>query len=102
MFRPIFLSRGVLVMTSILSAAEPPAAKPQPKELTLHGDKRIDNYFWLRDKTNPEVIAYLNAENVYTEAVMKPTEALQKTLYDEILARIKQDDTTVPVREGSY
>src|SRR5258708_488336 len=99
-----YIGAATFVMTTLLSAATPPppTAKPQPKELPLHGDKRIDNYFWLREKTNPDVIAYLNAENAHTEAVMKPSEALQQKLYSEILGRIKQDDSTVPVREGNY
>ena len=62
----------------------------------------VDNYFWLRDKPNPEVRAYLEAENAYTDAVMKPTEAFQKKLYDEMLGRIKETDVEVPYREGDY
>jgi len=62
----------------------------------------VDNYFWLREKKNPEVKAYLDAENVYTDAVMKPTEGLQKKLYDEMLSRIKETDVEVPYKEGGY
>jgi protease II len=62
----------------------------------------VDNYFWLRDKKNPEVKAYLDAENAYTDTVMKPTEALQKKLYDEMLSRIKETDVEVPYKEGGY
>jgi oligopeptidase B len=62
----------------------------------------VDNYFWLRDKKNPEVKAYLEAENAYTDAVMKPTEGLQKKLYDEMLSRIKETDIEVPYKEGDY
>ena len=62
----------------------------------------VDNYFWLRDKPNPEVRAYLEAENAYTDAVMKPTEAFQKKLYDEMLGRIKETDVEVPYKEGDY
>ena len=95
-------------MTTLLSAAEPslspPVAKTVPKTIEAHGDQRQDPYFWLRDdaRKNPEVISYLEAENRYTEAVMKPTEELQKKLYDEILARIKQTDESVPYRKGDY
>ena len=66
--------------------AAPPAAKKVPHKSELHGDTRIDDYFWLKDKKNPEVIKHLEAENAYTAAVMKPTEPLQETLYKEFLA----------------
>ena len=59
--------------------SQPPMAKKLPTTTTLHGDKRVDDYGWLRDKTSPETIAYLEAENAYADAVMKPTEELQKT-----------------------
>jgi oligopeptidase B len=62
----------------------------------------VDNYFWLRDKQNPDVAAYLQAENAYTDAVMKPTEGLQKKLYDEMLSHIKETDVEVPYKEGNY
>src|SRR5881227_941875 len=80
----------------------PPLAKKVPKVTEINGHKLIDNYYWLRDKKNPEVKAYLDAENVYTDAVMKPTEALQKKLYDEMLSRIKETDVEVPYKEGGY
>lgn len=100
---------GFALMTALAtsgSAADnapiPPVAKIVPKEITTLGEKRVDNYFWLREKTNPEVLQYLEAENKYTAEMMKTTEALQKKLYDEILARIKQTDLSVPVRQGDY
>ncbi len=68
----------------------------------IHGDRREDDYFWLRDKNDPRVTAHLEAENAYTAAVMQPTEPLQESLYKEILGRIKEDDTTVPYRRGDY
>jgi oligopeptidase B len=80
----------------------PPVATAKPKVDTLHGEIRTDNYFWIRDKSNPDVIAYLNAENAYTEAKMKHTEALQQKLYDEMLSRIKETDVSVPFRENGY
>jgi oligopeptidase B len=73
-----------------------------PVVSTLHGDERRDDYAWLRDKEAPEVRAYLEAENAYTDAVMKPTEALQDGLYKEMLARIKETDLGVPYRLGAY
>ncbi len=81
---------------------KPPIAKRVPKKTTIHGDTLVDDYFWLREKSNPEVIAYLEAENAYTDAVMKPTEAFQEALYKEMLARIKQTDLSVPYRDGNY
>src|SRR5947199_7250055 len=62
----------------------------------------VDDYLWLRDKKNPEVKAYLESENAYTDAVMKPTEPLQKKLYDELLARVKETDVDVPYKYGDY
>jgi oligopeptidase B len=81
---------------------KPPVATVKPKIDTLHGDIRTDNYFWIRDKSNPDVIAYLNAENAYTTARMKHTEALQQKLYDEMLGRIKETDVSVPYRDNGY
>jgi len=80
----------------------PPVATIHPKVDTLHGDVRVDNYFWLREKTNPEVIRYLEAENAWTEAGMRHTEALQAVLYEEMLGRIKQTDLSVPYRDRGW
>ena len=80
----------------------PPVAKKVPHVTEVNGHRMEDNYFWLRDKPNPEVRAYLEAENAYTDAVMKPTEAFQKKLYGEMLGRIKETDVEVPYREGDY
>jgi len=80
----------------------PPVATIRPRIDTLHGDIRTDNYFWIREKTNPQVIAYLNAENAYTAAKMKHTEALQQKLYDEMLGRIKENDLSVPYLDNGY
>jgi len=79
-----------------------PVADKKPKELTIHGDTRIDNYYWLRERENPEVISYLEAENSYRESVMKDTEGFQKDLFDEIIGRIKQTDESVPYRKNGY
>jgi len=83
-------------------SAKPPVAKKAPKSVTMFGDTRTDDYGWIREKANPETIAYLESENAYTEAFMKPTEGLQKKLYDEMLGHIKQTDTNVPYRKGDY
>ena len=85
-----------------LDTAKPAAAKKVPKEMSIHGDKRVDDYFWLREKTSPEVISYLNAENAYTKAIMAPTEPFQAALYKEMLGRIKQTDLSVPYRLGEF
>ncbi|MBD2359266.1 S9 family peptidase [Tolypothrix sp. FACHB-123] len=81
---------------------KPPVANKQPEVLKLHGDRRIDNYFWLRDDENPQVIAYLEAENTYTAAMMQHTQPLQTKLYQEMLARIKETDLSVPYRKDEY
>src|ERR1035441_213624 len=80
----------------------PPIAKRIPKVTEINGRKLVDNYFWLREKKNPEVKAYLEAENAYTDVVMKPTEPLQKKLYDEMLSHIKETDVDVPYTDGGY
>ena len=80
----------------------PPIAAKHSHELVTHGDKRIDNYYWLRQQENPEVIDYLNAENDYTEDKMQHTKELQKSLYDEMLSRIKETDLSVPYRLKDY
>ena len=80
----------------------PPVAKKSPKTTEIHGYKLVDDYFWLREKKDPEVKVYLDAENAYADAVMRPTEPLQKRLYDELLSRIKETDVDVPYKDGDY
>ncbi len=80
----------------------PPKAEKIKKELTIHDDTRIDNYYWLNERENPKVIEYLEAENAYREAVMKPAEELQENLYNEIVGRIKQEDMSVPYLDNGY
>jgi oligopeptidase B len=98
----------VLGSVMVLGAADtgslpkPPVAKIVPHVTEVNGHKMVDNYFWLRDKPNPEVRAYLEAENVYTDAVMKPTLPFQEKLYGEMLSRVKENDVEVPYREGEY
>jgi oligopeptidase B len=87
---------------SVDEAVWPPVAKLAPKASTTLEDTRIDNYFWLRDRNDPDTIQYLEAENEYTKARMKRTEALQSTLYSEILGRIQQTDLSVPTKRGDY
>ena len=80
----------------------PPVAKIVPHSMTVHGDTRIDNYFWLRDRKDPDTIAYLEAENAYTKEKLQHTEALQAALYAEMLGRIQQTDLSVPVKRDEY
>src|SRR5437764_133806 len=98
----------VLGSVIVLTAADtgtlpkPPVAKKVPHVSEVNGRKMVDDYYWVRDKQNAEVRAYLEAENAYTDAVMKPTEDFQKKLYDEMLGRIKETDVEVPYKEGDY
>jgi len=80
----------------------PPVARTQPFVTTVHGVTLTDNYAWLRDKSSPETLDYLNSENAYTEAVMAPTAALQTRLYDEMLSHIKETDQSVPYRMNGF
>jgi len=98
-----------LMLTGLLSAIPLVAQAPQPpvtpiiehKE-TRHGTVVVDNYYWLREKSNPNVIKYLEEENAYTEAMTKPLKPFEDALYNEILSHIKQTDLSVPVRRGDY
>ena len=79
-----------------------PKAKKVKKELTAHGHTRVDNYYWLNDREDLEVISYLDEENAYTETVLKHTEEFQESLFDEIVGRIKQTDESVPYKRNGY
>ncbi len=79
-----------------------PIAKIVPHSTTVHGDTRVDNYFWLRDRKDPDTIAYLEAENAYTKEKLQHTEELQTALYAEMLGRIQQTDLSVPVKRDEY
>jgi len=100
----------IAMISTVLNAAtpketspqQPPVAKKQPKITEIHGLKLQDEYFWLREKTNPEVRAYVEAENAYADAYMKSTAAFQESLYKELLGRIKQTDVNVPYKDGEY
>ncbi len=85
-----------------ISGLQPPIARRHAVEHVRHDDPRIDHYAWLQDKNNPEVIAYLNAENAYTDAVLQGTEAFQVALYQEMLGKILQTDLSVPYRLRGY
>lgn len=97
------------LLVTILSwqtAAEPqpPVAAVVPKVLTEHNDRRIDNYFWLRDdsRSEPKVLRYLQAENQYADAVLRPYQALRETLYQEMVSRMKPEDSSVPYQRNGY
>jgi len=77
-------------------------AEKKPKTTNIHGTTLVDDFFWLREKTNPAVMAHLKAEDDYANTMMKPTAALQQKLYNEMLSHIKQTDTNVPFRWGNY
>jgi oligopeptidase B len=80
----------------------PPIAKKVPKDITVHDDPRVDDYHWLRERSDPDVVAYLRAENAYADAMLAPTADLQKALYDEMLARLNETDSSVPVQRDEY
>jgi oligopeptidase B len=91
----------VIIMTSN-EIIKPPVAKKLPKKSIYHKEELIDNYYWLRERDNPEVLEYLIAENKYTETMMKHTEKLQNRLFEEMKSRIKEDDVSAPERAGDY
>ena len=80
----------------------PPLAKRVPHQLVCHGHVRIDEYYWLKDRDNPEVLAYLEAENEYATALRSHVRDLEKTLFEEIKGRIQQTDLSVPFKLGDY
>jgi len=101
------LQLSILVVTLVACSGEKPssptpAPEKRPVTLELHGDSRVDNYFWLRERENPEVIAYLEAENAYTEEALSPYKGLQDGLVDEMKARMKQDEESAPYKRGDY
>lgn len=79
-----------------------PTAEKMPHELELHGDVRVDDYYWLRERTNPEVLVYLEAENAYTSSMMAATETFQEELFQELKNRIDPDDSSVPALDNGY
>lgn len=79
-----------------------PSAEKIPVKLKMHGEERIDNYFWLKDKKNKKVLEYLKSENSYTQLKMKETAELQEELYQEMRKRIKEEDQSIPYKKGSF
>ena len=99
---PIIYWLATAAPTESEATLTPPVAKTDPKVDTVHGEARVDNYFWLREKSNTEVIEYLKAENKYTQAMMQHTEGFQEQLYQELLGKIKETDLSVPEKMGDY
>ncbi|WP_236262976.1 S9 family peptidase [Aggregatimonas sangjinii] len=85
-----------------MNQANPPIAKKIPKNLDKHGDVRIDNYYWMNDREDKEVIAHLERENAYKDSLMAHTEDFQNTLFEEMKGRIKEDDSSVPYKNNGY
>ncbi|HEV7797554.1 MAG TPA: S9 family peptidase, partial [Pyrinomonadaceae bacterium] len=93
---------GFAQSNSDTNTLRPPMTDKKTKTTKIHSDTMTDDYFWLREKTNPDVISHLEAENSYAEAMMKPTAALQDKLYKEMVGHIKETDVSVPYRWGGY
>jgi oligopeptidase B len=85
-----------------MTKPQPPIAPRRPHRITQHGRTRIDDYFWMRERDNADVIAHLEAENAFADAVMAHTNALQKQLFEEMKGRIKEQDVSVPAKDGAY
>ena len=88
--------RGAAVGSAGGTRMQAPLAEREPVEHVIHGDRRVDHYAWMREKKDPRVKAYLEAENAYADAEMKSTEVFQEKLYQEMLGRIQQTDLSVP------
>lgn len=96
------LASAYLAAIASAQPAEPPVAAARPVELERHGDVRVDPYFWLRERDDPEVLAYLEAENAYYERKMEPLRELEEELFQEIVGRIDENDASVPYRLGDH
>ena len=93
---------NVVAQPASANSPKAPMTTKKPKTTNIHGVTLVDDYFWLREKTNPDVMAHLRAEDAYTEEMMKPTAGLQEKLYKEMLSHIKQTDVQVPYRQGDH
>ncbi|HEU5210660.1 MAG TPA: S9 family peptidase [Longimicrobiales bacterium] len=104
-FHLLVVAAGALAplpLSAQQTTVQPPVAERRAHVDTLHGDVRSDDYFWLREKSDPAVAAYLEAENAYAEQVLEPLAGLREALYTEMLGRIKQTDLSVPYRDNGY
>jgi oligopeptidase B len=102
LFSLAFVAADVAAQPAGASSPKAPMTTKKPKTTNIHGVTLVDDYFWLREKTNPDVMTHLQVENAYAEEVMKPTAGLQEKLYKEMLSHIKQTDENVPYRQGNY
>lgn len=103
MFRRAALLASLCLALPVFAASPtPPDAPQRPHEMTIHGDTRIDEYFWMRDREDPALLEYLEAENAYTDAVTAPLADLRERLYNEFLSRIKQTDESAPAKDGDW
>lgn len=100
----LFLLLPALLAMAACSPANDKSPMPEkiPQELEIHGDVRVDNYFWLNDRENPAVIDWLEKQNAWTDKVMAPMAGLKQSLFDEMKARIKEEETSAPYRDGDY
>ena len=98
----LLVAAFVVLAFSSCGRVKPPVAAKMPHEIVALGDTRVDPYFWMNERDTPAVIANLNAENAYADAVLKPTEALQEKLFNEMKSRIKEEDVTVPYFDNGY
>ncbi len=98
----IVTTMALLSLAGCAGDPAPPTAKQIPHELTAHGQTRVDEYYWLRERDNPDVVRYLEDENAYLQQVMAPTEALQDELFEEMIGRIEPDDASVPRFSRGY
>lgn len=99
------VARGALLLALSapgLSQPQPPKAKQVPHVTKIHGQELLDNYFWLRDREDPDTLTYLRQENAYADKILAPTVPLQKKLYQEMLSRVQEDDQRAPYRIGKY
>lgn len=102
---PLFIIVACATLISCqqqMKNTKPPLAATKPHSFTEHGNTRTDNYFWLKERENPEVIAYLNAENAYCDEVLKDTKSDEDALFKELKARVKENDESVPYIDGGY
>ena len=102
LFLVSILAFTLMACSSEETATSSPTVEKRPVTLEIHGDTRVDDYYWLRERENPEVISYLEAENAHTEKALEPFSGLQGILFDEMKSRIKQEDQSAPYRLGGY
>src|SRR3954470_21089998 len=96
------VARPFLFRLAPMAAPTPPEAPRRPRTLSIHGDDRVDDWYWLRERDNPDVVAHLEAENAYADAVLAPLRVLRDRIFDEIRHRIQETDESAPVPSGPW